>query len=85
MDEEEFKKKLLILQVMVGMHLKVMGDTIAHLSEVISNYSSDEEHVKKIEHFKNSQEVFDKNTAMAMGLMAKMHPELIEQMFPVEH
>jgi hypothetical protein len=85
MSEEEFKKKLLILQVMVGMHLKVMGDTLTHLCEVVSNYSTDEEHVKKVEHFKNSQEVFDRNTAMAMGLMSKLHPELIEQMFPVEH
>ena len=95
MDEEEIKKKMLVLQVLVGIQMKTMGDMVTHMSEIMSSYSTsglglqhvleDEEHAKKIAHFKKSQEAYDANTAMAMGLMAKICPELIEQMFPVEH
>ena len=80
--DEEIQMKLLVLQVMIGIHLKEIGERILHLhDDHIPNGKWDKEFIS----FEKKQKAFDEQTAAALGLMAKLYPEIVEQLIPREH
>ena len=79
--DEEVQMKLLVLQVMVGMHLKEMGERILHLHDDATNGEWDKEFVA----FQEKQATFDAITAAALAQMNRLYPEIVKQLIPLEH